>query len=140
MSQNCAMKQLLHSAASHLPCLKSVETCQAFIIPSQQMKTHKKLKPYMTQHCGPDIIISLVCGLSQGALLIQERALDKTYGHLKSFLVVFRHCQESSAALRICYRQNLELQQKTQSTPHTPAKAHSSVKPRGINFRPITRN
>ncbi len=94
MSQNCVMKQLIHSAASYLPRLQSLEHCQAFIIPSPQMKLRKKLKPYITLHCGTDIIISLVCGLSQGALFIQERALDKTYRPLKKPFSGFRPLSE----------------------------------------------
>lgn len=95
--QNWAMKQLIHNTASYLPRLQSLEHCQAFIIPSPRVKLRRKLKPYIAPHCGPDIIISPVCGLSQGALLMQEFALDKTLKKLFS---------GSSAALWLCYHQN----------------------------------
>lgn len=83
MSQNCVMIQLIHNTTSYLPRLQSLEHCQAFIIPTAQMKLHKEVKSYITLHCGPDIIISLVCRLLWSALFIQECALDKTYKPLK---------------------------------------------------------
>lgn len=68
MSQNCVMKQLIHNSTFYLLRLQSLEHCQVFIIPSPQMKLHKKLKPYIALHCGPEIIISLVRTLSGRAL------------------------------------------------------------------------
>lgn len=90
MSQNCVIKELIHNSASYLPCLQSLEHFQAFIIPSPRTKLCKKVKPYITLHCGPDIIISLVCGLLQSALFIQESALDKTYRPLKKLFSCFQ--------------------------------------------------
>lgn len=146
MSQNCVMKQLIHSAASYHPRLQSLKYCQAFIVPSPQMKPRKKLKPYSTLHCGPDIIISLVCGLSQGTLFIQECALDKTYRPLKTLFSGFRTLSGVKCSpLALLPPKLFSLSRswaapEPRSTPHAPAKTQCSVKPRGINFTPITRN
>lgn len=94
MSHSHVIKQLIHNTTSYVLRLQSVEHCQAFIIPSAQMKLHKELKPYITLRFGPHIIISVMCRLLQGALFIQECALDKTY---RPFKKLFRPCQESSA-------------------------------------------
>lgn len=78
------MKQLIHSSTSCLPRLQPPELCQAFIIPSFRMELHNEVKLYIALHCGPDIIISLVCGLFN-----HECALDQTYWPLKKLFILF---------------------------------------------------
>lgn len=146
MSQNCVMKQLIHNSTSYLPRLQSLEHCQAFIIPSAQMKVHKELKPYIILHCGPDIII-----ISPGALFIQESVhFISLTGHLRSFLEGFQGPVRSQVQplgfvppklLSMSQSQTPPKKKKNpRSTPHAPAKTHSSVRPWRINFRPITCN
>lgn len=93
MSQNNITTQLIRDTDScgHSHCV--------FIIASPQIKLYKKLKPYMTQHCGPDFIALLVTLSSY-----KSEHLIRLTGHLLAFQ---RSCQQSSTAIRHCYRPKL---------------------------------